>query len=267
VLRIFATLEELTMQIKLTEISTLVIGMISEAQRNEHIKNLCLRLGLQGKFIQSIFCDPGYFGCTIGHLKALVLAKKSHQLPILLLENDCDATKFFQTTIDVPDDSDMVYLGSSACGCVPQMNYQGIRGCALVENTDPASGFYKVRNMTATHAILYVSGRSLDAAINSILESIALSRPIDVGYVMDLQPSLNIYSTYLPWFFQTAKLQKLGELALVMQQMTLDEAPQPRKIGDTLSYVTGQSGGIVHLTLINKGTHSEWVPRDEKIST
>jgi hypothetical protein len=258
-------LEKLTMYVKLTEISTLVIGMTSEAQRNEHMKNLCLRLGLQGKFIQSISCNPGYFGCTIGHLKALVLAKKSQQLPILLLENDCDATKFFQTAIDVPDDSDMVYLGSSACGCVPQMNYQGIRGCALVENTDPASGFYKVRNMTGTHAILYVSRKSLDAAINSILESIALSRPIDVGYVMDLQPSLNIYSTYLPWFFQAAKLQKPGELALIMQQMTLDEAPQPRKIGDTLSYVSSQSEGIVHLTLINKGTHSEWVPRDEKI--
>jgi hypothetical protein len=260
-------LEKLTMHIKLTEISTLVIGMTSEAQRNEHMKNLCIRLGLQGKFIQSISCNPSYFGCTIGHLKALVLAKKSQQLPILLLENDCGATKFFQTAIDVPDDSDMVYLGSSSCGCVPQMNYQGIRGCALVENTDPASGFYQVRNMTATHAILYVSSRSLDAAINSILESIALSRPIDVGYVMDLQTSLNIYSTCLPWFFQAAKLQNPGELALVMQQMTLDEAPQPRKIGDMLSYVPGPPEGIVHLTLINKGTHSEWIPRYEKVHT
>ncbi len=255
------------MHIELTKIPTLVIGMAAENQRNEHMKNLCMRLGLQGKFIQSIACNPSYFGCTIGHLKALVLAKKSQQLPVLLLENDCDATQLFQTTIDVPNDSDMVYLGSSACGCVPQMNYQGIRGCALVENTNPGSGFYQVKNMTATHAILYVSSSSLDAAINSILESIGLSRPIDVGYVVDLQTSLRVYNTCLPWLFQAAKLQSPGKLAVVMQQMTLDEAPQPRNIGDTLSYVAGQPGEVVRLTLIDRGTHHEWVPRSKEVET
>jgi hypothetical protein len=266
VLRIFAILEKLTMQVKLTEISTLVIGMTSEAQRNEHMKSLCLSLGLKGKFIQSVACDPGYFGCTIGHLKALVWAKKFHQLPVLLLENDCDVTESFQIAIDVPADSDMVYLGSSSCGCVPQMNYQGVRGCALVQNTDRVSGFYRVKNMTATHAILYVSSKSLDAAINSIVESIAVSRPIDVGYVIDLQGSLNVYSTQLPWLFQSAKLQSKDNLALVMQQMTLDEAPQPRKIGDTLSYLASQPERVVHLQLVDMGTGNEWVPQPNQNS-
>jgi hypothetical protein len=46
------------MQVKLTEISTLVIGMASEAQRNEHMQNLCL--GLQGKFIKKVPIVNGY---------------------------------------------------------------------------------------------------------------------------------------------------------------------------------------------------------------
>jgi tetratricopeptide (TPR) repeat protein len=253
------------MHIKLTSIQTLVIGMISETRRNEHMKNLCDRLGLQARLIQSISCDPGYFGCTIGHLKALTWVKKSGKLPVLVMENDCNVTDLFRPEINVPADSDMVYLGNSSCGCVPALNYRGIRGCALVEAIDGNSEFNRVKNMLACHAILYTSPKAVDLAIASIVESISVSRAFDIGYVVDLQSSLNAYNTRLPWFFQSAKLQTKSDIAAVMQTMTLDEIPQPRVVGTIISYATEQPETIVELTLAASPTGQEWICSEKKI--
>jgi tetratricopeptide (TPR) repeat protein len=253
------------MQIKLTEIQTLVIGMISETQRNQHMENLCNRLGLQAKLIQSISCDPGYFGCTIGHLKALTWGRKSGKLPFLVMENDCDVTDFFRSEINVPADSDMVYLGNSSCGCVPALNYRGIRGCVLVEAVAGTSEFNRVKNMLACHAVLYTSQKVVDLAIASIVESISVSRAFDIGYVVDLQNSLNVYNTRLPWFFQSAKLQTKSDIAEVMQSMTLDEVPEPREVGTTMSYATDQPGTIIKLILSLSETGKEWISEKEQV--
>jgi tetratricopeptide (TPR) repeat protein len=247
------------MQIKLTEIQTLVIGMITETERNEHMKKLCDRLGLQAKLIQSISCDPAYFGCTIGHLKALTWAKKSGKLPVLVMENDCDVTDLFRSEINVPADSDMVYLGNSSCGCVPSLNYRGIRGCALVESVEGMDDLNRVRNMLATHAILYISSRAVDLAIASMVESISVSRALDIGYVIDLQNSLNVYNNRLPWLFQAAKLQSNGNIAEIMQSMTLDEIPQPYTIGTRISYPAEQPNTIVELILSSSESGKEWI--------
>jgi tetratricopeptide (TPR) repeat protein len=253
------------MDINLKSIPTFVIGMLSETKRNKHMNDLCIRLNLRAEMVQSVSCDPGYFGCTIGHLKALTRAKKSQELPFLVLENDCDVTTLFQPEITVADDSDMVYLGNSSRGCVPSMNHRGIRGCVLVEPVDGMSDFNRVKNMLATHAILYTSQKAIDLAINSIVESISVSRALDIGYVIDLQCALNVYNTRLPWFFQSAKLQTKSDIAEVMQSMTLDEVPEPREVGTTISYTTDQPETIIKLTLSLSETGKEWISKKEQV--
>jgi hypothetical protein len=254
------------MNINLLSIPTYVIRMLSETKRNKHMYDLCVRLNLQAKMVQSVSCNPGYFGCMIGHLKVLTRANKSQNPPFLVLENDCDVTTLFQPEITVPDDSDMVYLGNSSCGCVSAMNYRGIRGCVLVESIAGRSDFNRVKNMLATHAILYISQKAVDLAIASIVESISISRAVDVGYVMDLQGSLNVYNSRLPWFFQSAKLQNKGDIAEVMQSMTLDEVPQPRAIGTTISYPAEKPGAIIKLQLSLSETGKEWICKEELIA-
>jgi tetratricopeptide (TPR) repeat protein len=253
------------MDMNLKSIPTFVIGMLSETKRNDHMNDLCTRLNLRAEMVQSVSCDPGYFGCMIGHLKALTRAKKSQKLPFLVLENDCDVTTLFQPEITVPDDSDMVYLGNSSCGCVPSMNHRGIRGCVLVESVEGMSDFNRVKNMLACHAILYTSQKAVDLAIASIVESISISRAFDIGYVLDLQCVLNVYNTRLPWFFQAAKLQTKSDIAEVMQLMTLDEVPEPREVGTTMSYATDQPGTIIKLTLSLSETGKEWISEKKQV--
>jgi hypothetical protein len=55
---------------------------------------------------------------------------------------------------------------------------------------------------------------------------------------------------------------KLTEIPTLFMGITAEA--QRQNIGDTLGYVPSQLERIVYLTLTNKGTHSEWIPRYEK---
>ena len=198
--------------------------------------SMCTHLGLKATMLPSISCNPGYYGCSIGHLRALFDARENKRLPALILENDCAHTKRFQPIIEVPKNSDIVYLGNSSCGCVPELNNRGVRGCALVSEVEGNDQFYRTDNMAATHAILYVTEKALDDAIESTVKSLSIARAIDVGFILELQPTLNVYNFKIPLFYQAEKLQGNKEIAPIMQRMTLNETPQPRSDGTLFNY-------------------------------
>lgn len=211
--------------------------MANETKRNEHMRRMCQRLALNAKFLSSAECKPGYLGCSLAHLRALSTAREKSEYPVLVLENDCDVTNRFKAQIEIPDQTDIMYLGNSSCGCVPEYNHRGVRGCALIRSLNNSDDICVVENMTATHAILYVTPEAIDAAIDSIVRSVARSIPLDIGYVLDLQSTFNVFTFRLPFFYQSAKLQS-EHLADVMQRMTLNEIlPVKRPEGESFSFI------------------------------
>ena len=55
---------------------------------------------------------PGPIGCDISLIKLWNIIKP----PILILEDDCCPTEFFKTELNVPDDADVVHIGTSGWG-------------------------------------------------------------------------------------------------------------------------------------------------------
>lgn len=115
---------------------------------------------------------------------------KGKGLPGLILEDDIGVSEFFNPVIEIPDDCDSFYLGTS-------------HGDGKYVAKDVGDGICKISGMLAAHAILHVTDRYLnDLVDNSIKFMDTHKRPFDV-YAYAIQPSYNVYSFHAPFFFQS----------------------------------------------------------------
>lgn len=252
-----------TVKIDLGRLPVCIVGMKTEEKRNRHMLALCKALGLQGIPVEGVSCDPGFYGCTIGHIRSLFHALEKNWAELLVLENDCGVTTRFAREFEVPADADIVYLGNSSCGCIPDLGWRGVRRCALVSPLESWEDGYRVDNMAATHAILYRNPRAIRAALDSAVRSLYIGRAVDVGFVADIQQgdSLEIYNFRTPLFYQAAELQRSADLGRMMEEVTLTESPRPQSTGSRFSYAVMRNGERVevHLELReNSAGRQEW---------
>lgn len=90
---------------------------------------------------------PYTIGIAKSHIKSL-----SFELPVLVLEDDCQLTENYKQVIEVPDDADAIYLGTSLYGM--------IRGNTVFNGTicsDFNEDYVRVYNMLGIHAVLYLT--------------------------------------------------------------------------------------------------------------
>ncbi|MEH6604170.1 MAG: hypothetical protein V7711_01195 [Pseudomonadales bacterium] len=191
-------------QIDLRQAKTYVAGRLSDKERTRHMSVLCQKLGLQAKAADGIPPIEGsdQYSQAISHLRALRYAEFS--TPLLVLENNCDITSVYSPLLNIPANADILYLGSSNCGFVDALNNQRVRGAAIAFGHD--EHLMRVYNMAATHAVLYLSKRAIQAAIDSIIQSMVDGRPIDSGFEA-LQRNLYTYALRQPIFYQPSALQ------------------------------------------------------------
>jgi hypothetical protein len=128
-----------------------------------------------------------YRGCGQSHID--ILDNKEYSTPLLILEDDAEFTQDFNPVIDIPDDTDGIYLGIS-------------HGNQFYKTKRFNQDYLKIGGILATHAILYVSER-----YKEIMSSVAKSfiyqynRPWDLGSA-SLQGHLNVYTPNRPFFYQ-----------------------------------------------------------------
>jgi hypothetical protein len=125
-----------------------------------------------------------YRGCAQSHIDIL----RSERCPLLILEDDAKHVHF-QGEIEVPDDTDAVYLGVS----------HGNRGyLALPVDED----WMRISGVLATQSILYLTD-SYREAVADMAEDFVYNKntPFDVGCAA-LQESYKVITPTRPWFVQ-----------------------------------------------------------------
>ena len=188
------------MNIDLRQTRTLVISCQDQQARRQNVQAQLARVGMQCEFIEGVRCQPGVVGCALSHLK--ILTRYAGELPLIVLEDDCSVAASFAPLLDVPEGADIVYLGISIWGVFPEVHPYGIPMAAVA--TQHNGQWLRLHNMLSTHALLYLKPQVMQAARESIIQSLIDGSPFDVGFA-GLQKQFVALTPSEPYFFQDAR--------------------------------------------------------------
>ena len=137
-----------------------------------------------------------YVGCAQSHID--ILDDVDYGTPLLILEDDAEFSDAYQPIIDIPDDSDGIYLGIST----GNIYYQTKR-----YNKD----YLRISGILATHAILYINDSYKKEMSNIAKFCIKhLQQPWDVG-ASSIQQHRRVYSPNKPFFYQSDKRESANK--------------------------------------------------------
>jgi hypothetical protein len=182
------------MKIKLNEIPVFYINLDDEEVKRKRTETTLKSLGFTNVTRFSAVKHPAgrIIGCARSHYEIL----KNQKPPFIILEDDCTLNKTFENIIDVPDNSDALYLGISHWG--RYLNHSG----PYVHYEKYNEEIVRVYNMLATHAILYFTVPYVD-----ICKRIAyhfgyeIENHLDIGFA-EVHKLYNVYSFDEPLFRQ-----------------------------------------------------------------
>ena len=119
--------------------------------------------------------------------------------PFAILEDDAKKFYEFPLKIEIPDDTDILYIGLSTCG----MNNS--QCCHTVCSKNINNYIIKIYNMLASHGIIVCSMRGLLTMQKCMFESFFKNVAWDI-YLAQIQPYLNVYALKKPLVYQYMKI-------------------------------------------------------------
>lgn len=130
---------------------------------------------------------------------------KSVKPKCIFFEDDVLCTNHFNPVLNIPDDADLVYLGTSAWGV--KNNISCIKNIDIEKYNDD---FYKISYMTSTHAMLFVSDTFYNDMIVNLRNLYELSPtiPLDV-HIANMQKDYKVYALAKPMFYQSGVNEEL----------------------------------------------------------
>lgn len=127
-------------------------------------------------------------GCGQAHID--ILDNENYSTPLLVLEDDVEFVENFNPVIDIPDDSDGIYLGISH----GNIHYQSYR---------KDENYIRIAGILGAHAILYVTDVYRKNMSNVGKHCLyRLDRPWDIG-TAGIQHQFNVYTPNLPLVYQS----------------------------------------------------------------
>jgi hypothetical protein len=129
-----------------------------------------------------------YVGCAQSHID--ILDDSQYVTPLLILEDDAEFSDAFNPVIDIPDDSDGIYLGVSS----------GNRGYQTKKYNE---NYMRIGGVLATHAILYITPlfrQHMSEIAKHCIHNI--KQPWDIG-ASSLQFYKKVYTPNKPYFYQS----------------------------------------------------------------
>lgn len=183
------------MKFKLTDIPVVYINLDEHTERKNSIQSSLEDLGFKNIIRVSGFKDPvGKRGCAYSH----ALALEEIDPPFILLEDDCLPLNFIDE-IEVPNESDAVYLGISSWG---RMNSHS-GPCVQWESVEGYSDLVRIYNMLSAHAILYINPDYVDLCKRISYNGYLISDHHDIGFA-EVQRYYDIFAFDSPMFYQTS---------------------------------------------------------------
>lgn len=188
------------MKIDIVNLPVVYINMDKDTDRNASMQAIGRDLSIKNYTRSPGFYTPGrpQTGCALAHYTILKDVKE----PTVILEDDC-VVRHNKLAIEVPDNTDALYLGLSAFGHLGlrteygNFNYINVPGYPLLS---------KIEGMLATHAIVYISQEYI-----SVVEKIAKWSANNDGHVDDeisrIHKYYNVYALNDPVFYQNSNKQ------------------------------------------------------------
>ena len=189
------------MIINLKKINSLWIGGINK-NRELKIKSLLDRLEYNHKQIPAVLSN-GFNGNTQSTKNAIEESIKYNE-PVIIFEDDANITEHYNNKIDVPDDADAIWLGTSIYGLVNNWESMSLRdGIYLTQpkKTGEYNNFYKVENMLSLHAVVFITNKYKQSMLNYLQYLINKQTAPDI-ITAETMKYFNIYACKKPMFFQ-----------------------------------------------------------------
>ena len=184
------------MRLEIKKIPAVYINLARDTEKNNRMQKMLSELGFETiiRIEGNVFPDKHLSGCSLSHHDAL----NEVDAPFIVFEDDC-VVKNFQPIIEVPDDTDAVYLGISSWG---RMN--GHSGpCVQYDTVKEYPGLLRVYNMVGAHAILYYNKEYASLCKKIAYHGYLISDHQDIGFA-DVQRYYNVYAFDDPFFYQTS---------------------------------------------------------------
>jgi len=183
------------MKLTLKDIPVYYINLDDQDEKRKQTESLLKRLGFTYvERFSAIKHEKGRMvGCARSHYEIL---NKNIKPPFIILEDDCILNGNFINEIQIPDNSDALYLGISHWG--RYLNHSG----PYVHCEKVSDILVKVYNMLTTHAILYISDE-----YRNICKKVAyyygylIEDHLDIGFA-EIQKIFNVYALDDPLFIQ-----------------------------------------------------------------
>lgn len=129
-----------------------------------------------------------FMGCGRSHIE--ILSDDQYSTPLLILEDDIEFVENFNPVLDIPDDSDGIYLGIS-------------HGSGFYKTKKINDNYYRIAGVLAAHAILYVTPNFRTDMKNVGLHCLYnLRQPWDLGTAA-IQNSYKVYTPITPLIYQS----------------------------------------------------------------
>ena len=192
------------MIIDILKLPTYLITIETAKDRHEQITSICKNIGINNvTYINGKILDKtGLNFMEIQTKKSSLVADahlqvlKNNKPPFLILEDDINVTESFKPTIDIPDDADCLYLGSSVWGMLNGVSTGGgTRGKKVNQR------ICKVDNMLGIHAIVYVTQKYVEQTIKNLETCIQKNKFCDECVAEDMINN-NVYCVSYPYFYQ-----------------------------------------------------------------
>jgi len=185
------------MKLDLKKIPVVYMNLEKHVDKNDSMFNMLKQMGFTSihRVEGVIDSDNSVAGCSKAHHKAL----SEFQTPFILFEDDCGiAYEDYNLELEIPDDTDALYLGVSNWG---RMNgHNGFYNqYDVLEEYD---NLLRIYNMLGGHSILY---------LNEIYRELCLRIAYHAGYVIgdyqdvgfaEIQRWFNVYCLDKPIFYQ-----------------------------------------------------------------
>ena len=143
--------------------------------------------------------------------------------PFAIFEDDVKKNREFPSTIEIPDDADILYIGSSVWGMTFGTQSHLFSVCFKNVNKD----IIRVYNMLSTHGIIICSMRGLLAMQKCILEDLFKNRGYDIS-IAQMQPHINAYALKNPLVYQYGKIGGQEKSTLTNGSFNKKDRPIPK---------------------------------------
>ena len=143
---------------------------------------------------------------ALGFLKMIDTARKDNIdnfIPFGLLEDDVNKYRDFPDVIEIPDNTDILYIGTSIYGYNHSIKWADLN--VFTESINNRTDIYKINNMLSTHGFIIVSQRGLEYCIKCMNIAIEYNIPYD-NYFAGIQSHYNVYCLKIPLVYQDEKV-------------------------------------------------------------